>query len=81
MAVFHTGLLPPLAPEALPTTAGLGLLVLLHAALTLTWLGGYVHVVSRARSVFERPSVRRLLDRATGLPLIAFGARVGADVA
>jgi threonine/homoserine/homoserine lactone efflux protein len=79
IAVFYTGLLPTLAPDGLPTAAGMGLLVLLHAALTLTWLGGYVYLLSRARSVFERPHVRRLLDRVTGVVLIGFGARVAAE--
>ncbi|WP_207916942.1 LysE family translocator [Micromonospora sp. KC723] len=79
IAVFYTGLLPTLAPHGLPTAAGLGLLVVLHAALTLTWLGCYAYLVSRARSVFERPRVRRLLDRVTGVVLIGFGMRVAAE--
>ncbi|GAB2579110.1 LysE family translocator [Streptomyces capparidis] len=79
IAVFYTGLLPTLAPDALPTAVGMGLLVLLHAALTLSWLSGYVHLLSRARSVFERPRVRRLLDRVTGVVLVGFGARVAAE--
>jgi threonine/homoserine/homoserine lactone efflux protein len=57
----------------------MGLLVLLHAALTLTWLGSYAHLVSRARAVFERPRARRLLDRVTGAVLIGFGVRVAAE--
>jgi len=32
-----------------------------------------------ARSVFERPRVRRLPDRVTGVVLIGFGARVAAE--
>ncbi|TDC41454.1 LysE family translocator [Micromonospora sp. KC213] len=79
IAVFYTGLLPTLAPPELPTPTGLGLLVLLHAALTLTWLGFYAYLVSRARSVFERPRVRRLLDRVTGVVLVGFGVRVAAE--
>jgi threonine/homoserine/homoserine lactone efflux protein len=79
IAVFYTGLLPTLAPDGLPTAVGMGLLVLLHAALTLTWLGSYVYLVSRARSVFERPRVRRLLDRVTGVVLIGFGVRVATE--
>ncbi|MEV7523578.1 LysE family translocator [Streptomyces sp. NPDC091371] len=79
IAVFYTGLLPTLAPRELPTAAGMGLLVLLHAALTLIWLGSYAHLVSRARSVFERPGFRRLLDRVTGAVLIGFGVRVAAE--
>ncbi|MCX3292401.1 LysE family translocator [Streptomyces sp. NEAU-H22] len=79
IAVFYTGLLPTLAPDQLPAAAGMGLLVALHAALTLTWLGGYACLVARARPVFERPRVRRLLDRVTGVVLIGFGARVAAE--
>jgi threonine/homoserine/homoserine lactone efflux protein len=79
IAVFYTGLLPTLAPDALPTAVGMGLLVLLHAALTLAWLSGYVHLLSRARSVFEQPRVRRLLDRVTGVVLVGFGARVATE--
>ena len=79
IAVFYTGLLPTLAPQGLPTAAGMGLLVLLHATLTLTWLGAYACLVSRARSVFERPRVRRLLDRVTGVVLIGFGVRVATE--
>ncbi|MDL5199715.1 LysE family translocator [Streptomyces sp. ALI-76-A] len=79
IAVFYTGLLPTLAPHGLPSAVGMGLLVLLHAALTLTWLGSYAYLVSRVRSVFERPCVRRLLDRVTGVVLIGFGVRVAAE--
>ncbi|MBH1938251.1 LysE family translocator [Streptomyces sp. AV19] len=79
IAVFYTGLLPTLAPDGLSTEAGMGLLVLLHAALTMGWLGGYVWLVSRARSVFERPRVRRVLDRVTGVVLIGFGLRVATE--
>ncbi|MEU7106394.1 LysE family translocator [Streptomyces stramineus] len=79
IAVFYTGVLPTLAPDGLSTAAGMSLLVLLHAALTLSWLGGYVYVVSRARAVFERPRVRRALDRVTGVVLLGFGLRMAAE--
>ncbi|MFI9046352.1 LysE family translocator [Streptomyces sp. NPDC053427] len=79
IAVFYTGLLPTLTPDGMPAAAGMALLVLLHAALSLTWLGAYAYLVSRARSVFERPRVRRLLDRVTGVVLIGFGARVAME--
>ncbi|MFC5750842.1 LysE family translocator [Actinomadura rugatobispora] len=76
IAVFYTGLLPSLAPSGLPPQAGMALLVLLHAALTLGWLGGYVMLLSKARALFEKPSVRRAMDRATGVVLIGFGVQV-----
>ncbi|SDK33541.1 LysE family translocator [Streptomyces indicus] len=79
IAVFYTGLLPTLAPAGLPPHLGMALLVLVHAALTLTWLGGYVLVLAKARAFFERPAVRRAMDRVTGVVLIGFGIKVAAS--
>ncbi|MFJ6938717.1 LysE family translocator [Streptomyces sp. NPDC101132] len=78
IAVFYTGLLPALAPAGLPPSAGMALLVTLHAGLTVAWLGGYVLLLSRARAQLSRPAVRRALDRLTGVVLIAFGLRLAA---
>ncbi|MEV7420710.1 LysE family translocator [Streptomyces sp. NPDC089919] len=79
IAVFYTGLLPTLAPAGVSAHTGMALLVLVHAALTLTWLGGYVLVLARARAVFEKPAVRRAMDRVTGVVLIGFGIKVAAS--
>ncbi|MEU5771535.1 LysE family translocator [Streptomyces asoensis] len=76
IAVFYTGLLPTLTPPGVPPHLGMALLVLVHAALTLVWLGGYVLVLAKARAFFERPSVRRAMDRVTGVVLIGFGVEV-----
>ncbi|MFM9369941.1 LysE family translocator [Streptomyces sp. Da 82-17] len=79
IAVFYTGLLPTLAPAGLSPRLGMALLVLLHAALTLVWLGGYVLALARARAFFERAAVRRAVDRVTGVVLIGFGIKVAAS--
>ncbi|MDI3386411.1 LysE family translocator [Streptomyces sp. B-S-A8] len=76
IAVFYTGLLPTLAPSDVAPHLGMTLLVLVHAALTLAWLGGYVLVLAKARPFFERPVVRRAMDRVTGVVLIGFGVKV-----
>ncbi|MFB9534863.1 MULTISPECIES: LysE family translocator [Streptomyces] len=76
IAVFYTGLLPTLAPTGLSPHAGMALLVLLHAGLTVLWLSGYVALLSKARAFFERPAVRRAMDRVTGVVLIGFGVKV-----
>lgn len=76
IAVFYTGLLPTLAPPGLPAAWSMTLLVLMHAALTLVWLGGYTLLLARAGHVLGRPRVRRLLGRATGVALIGFGAMI-----
>ncbi|MGW8375099.1 LysE family translocator [Streptomyces sp. ODS28] len=73
IAVFYTGLLPTLAPAGVPAAWGMAMLVLLHVALTMAWLGGYVLLLSRARRFLERPGVRRVLGRVTGVVLIGFG--------
>ncbi|MFE9311109.1 LysE family translocator [Streptomyces sp. NPDC006706] len=73
IAVFYSGLLPTLAPPQLPAAWAMTLLVLLHATLTLTWLGGYALLLSRAGRVLERPGPRRMLGRATGVVLIGLG--------
>ncbi|MEV7794793.1 LysE family translocator [Streptomyces sp. NPDC087512] len=79
IAVFYTGLLPTLAPSGFSPHLGMSLLVLVHAALTLVWLGGYVLVLAKARAFFERPAVRRAMDRVTGVVLIGFGIKVAAS--
>ncbi|WP_372348187.1 LysE family translocator [Streptomyces sp. KL116D] len=76
IAVFYTGLLPTLAPSGVSPHLGMSLLVLVHATLTLSWLGAYVLVLAKARTVFEKPAVRRAMDRATGVVLIGFGVKV-----
>ncbi|MEU6674116.1 LysE family translocator [Streptomyces sp. NPDC046925] len=73
IAVFYTGLLPTLAPPGMPAARAMSLLVLLHAALTVAWLGGYVLLLSMAAPVLEKPRVRRALGRTTGVVLIGFG--------
>jgi threonine/homoserine/homoserine lactone efflux protein len=79
IAIFYTGLLPTLAPSGLSPHLGMTLLVLIHTALTLVWLGGYVLVPARARASFEKPAVRRAMDRVTGVVLIGFGVKVAAS--
>ena len=76
IAVFYTGLLPTLAPTGLSPHLGMALLVLLHAAITAVWLGGYVMLLAKARGFFERAAVQRALDRVTGVVLIGFGVKV-----
>ncbi|MPY47553.1 LysE family translocator [Streptomyces acidicola] len=76
IAVFYTGLLPTLAPSGFPPHMGMALLVLVHAALTLVWLGSYVLVLAKARGFFEKAAVRRTMDRITGVVLIGFGVKV-----
>ncbi len=78
IAVFYTALLPTLAPPS-SGAWGLGALVLLHAGLTLGWLSGYAYALDRARAFFQKPRVRRTLDRFTGIVLLAFAVRLATE--
>ena len=76
MAAFFTSLLPQFAPSgsgAFATLLGLGLLFCL---LTFTWLSGYAFAVAKARQLFMRTRIRRMLDALTGAVLVAFGVRL-----
>ena len=78
MAVFFASLLPQFAPggsDAFLVLLGLGLL---FCSLTLGWLTLYAVAVSKARR-FLAGRARRVLDAATGLVLVAFGARLAAE--
>ena len=75
IAVFYTALMPTLAPPS-SGAWGLGAVVLMHAAMTLAWLSGYAYALDRARALFQRPVVRRTLDRFTGIVLFAFAMRL-----
>lgn len=80
IALFYTGVLPGLVPTDadVPHALLLASLVLVHVVVTLAWLAAYAAMVDRAARVVRRPSVRRALDRVTGVVLVAFGLRVAA---
>jgi RhtB (resistance to homoserine/threonine) family protein len=76
IAVFFTSFLPQFVdPHA---SAFVSLLVLggIFAVLTFLWLAAYGWLVGHGASVLRRPSVRRVLDRVTGVVLIGFGIRL-----
>lgn len=80
IAVFYTGVLPGLAPAALPEVAALALLVGIHVVLTLVWLTAYAVTVHRASVTLRRPRIRRMTERITGAALLGFGTKVALSV-
>jgi threonine/homoserine/homoserine lactone efflux protein len=78
MAVFFTSLLPQFAPESGPRFATFLALGLCFCAMTAVWLIAYAFAVARARDVFRRPRIRRLVDGLTGAVLMALGVRLAA---
>jgi threonine/homoserine/homoserine lactone efflux protein len=78
MALFFASLLPQFAPGGQASFAGFLALGLLFGAMTLVWLTCYAIAVHRLREVLEG-SIRRALDAATGIVLVAFGLRLAAS--
>ena len=73
MAAFFLSLLPQFADPGGGSWGGLGLL---FCAMTFAWLALYSVAVDRARVVLRRTGVRRVLDGASGVVLVGFGARL-----
>ena len=80
IALFFASLLPQFAPEGHGAFAGFLALGFLFSAMTLTWLSLYAVVVHRLRELLGG-TVRRVLDAATGVVLVALGLRVADDAA
>jgi threonine/homoserine/homoserine lactone efflux protein len=75
MAVFFTSLLPQFGSSFAAMLA----LGLVFATLTLVWLSAYAVAVAKATNFLQRSWVRRALDAATGLVLVALGLRVATE--
>ncbi|MFI7100983.1 LysE family translocator [Streptomyces sp. NPDC050161] len=81
VGVVYMSLLPQFIPHGAPVVTTTLLLVAVHAALGVLWLGAVALAVHRARAVLQRPRVRQRLDQATGGVLLALGAAVGWEAA
>jgi threonine/homoserine/homoserine lactone efflux protein len=75
MAVFFTSLLPQFGDSF----GALLLLGLVFAGMTLLWLTLYAAAVARASGFLRRPAIRRLIDAATGVVLVALGLRLATE--
>jgi threonine/homoserine/homoserine lactone efflux protein len=76
MAVFFTSLLPQFGGTSFAALLGLGLV---FCTMTFAWLSAYGLAVAKAGDVLRRPRIRRALDAATGMVLVAFGLRLAAE--
>jgi RhtB (resistance to homoserine/threonine) family protein len=75
IAVFFTSLLPQFAGPH-PTTGGLLLLGVVFEAMGLAWLVFYASVAARGRTLLQRPRVKAVIDRVSGMVLIGLGVRL-----
>jgi RhtB (resistance to homoserine/threonine) family protein len=79
IAVFFTSLLPQFVHSQSATFESFLFLGGVFAILTLLWLAAYAVALGRASELMRRPSVRKALDRFTGVVLIGFGVRLALE--
>ncbi|HEX8037242.1 MAG TPA: LysE family translocator [Ktedonobacterales bacterium] len=79
VGIFYTTFLPQFIAPGQPVLAMSLLLAAIHGVMGLIWLSWYAFMVAKAGDVLRRPSIKRLLDRVTGVVLIAFGLRLAVE--
>jgi RhtB (resistance to homoserine/threonine) family protein len=79
VGVFYVTLLPQFIPAGTPVLGMSVLLAGIHAVEGIAWLSLLVLVVHRLGMAMRRPSVRRALERVTGVVLVGFGVRVALE--
>jgi threonine/homoserine/homoserine lactone efflux protein len=79
MIAFFPSLLPQFVPEGRGAFVVLVVLGLVFSSMTLAWLSAYAVAVSKAGDFLRRSRVRRLLEAATAVVLIALGFRLATE--
>jgi threonine/homoserine/homoserine lactone efflux protein len=78
-ALLFLTFLPQFVDESRPVLPQIAFLAGVHIVVGLIWMTLYAHLVFRAHRTLTRGDVRRWLERATGLVLIALGLRVALE--
>lgn len=76
VAVFYLAFLPQFMRPDDPIAAKSALLIGIHYALGLVWLGSVALAVGRLGGLLRRDAVRRVLDGVVGAVLTAFGVKL-----
>ena len=79
IGIFFTSLLPQFVSPGHPVLLPFLILGAVFVAMTVVWLLAYTLVAARAAATLMRPRVRSVLDRFTGVVLIALGLRLAAE--
>lgn len=79
IGIFFTSLLPQFVDPGHPVLVPFLLLGAVFVTMTILWLIAYCAVAARLAQMLERPRVKRILDRTTGVVLIALGLRLAAE--
>ncbi|MGW5681960.1 LysE family translocator [Nonomuraea sp. NPDC003754] len=78
-AVFAMSFLPQFVPEGQDVPLTLVTLAVVWVLVDTLWYGAVIWAVAKARVVLGRPAVRRRLEQASGVVLIALGVRLVAE--
>lgn len=77
--IFFTSLLPQFVDPGQSVFVPFLALGVIFATMTILWLSAYCVITARAAQTLLRPRVRAMLDRATGVVLIAIGLTVATE--
>jgi threonine/homoserine/homoserine lactone efflux protein len=78
-ALLFLTYLPQFVDESRPVLPQITFLAGVHIVVGLIWMTLYAHLVARAHRTLTRGDVRRWLEGATGVVLIALGLRVAVE--
>lgn len=76
VALFYLTFLPQFMSPGDPVIARSLLMGLIHAAEGIIWLMLYAYFLSKLSELMSRPSVKRNIERVTGLLLVGLGVRL-----
>ncbi|HZU03125.1 MAG TPA: LysE family translocator, partial [Ktedonobacteraceae bacterium] len=79
VGVFYTTFLPQFIGPEQPVFLTSILLATLFALIVTTWLAVYVLILAKAGEIFRRPSVRRVMERITGVVLVGLDIRLALE--
>jgi RhtB (resistance to homoserine/threonine) family protein len=79
IGIFFTSLLPQFVDPGRPVLLPFLALGAVFVAMTVLWLVLYCLIAARAAETLQRPRVRAVLDRFTGVVLIALGLRLATE--
>jgi threonine/homoserine/homoserine lactone efflux protein len=78
-ALLFLTYLPQFVDELRPVLPQIAFLAAVHILVGLVWMTVYAHLVQRAHRTLNRRDVRRWIEGATGVVLIALGVRVALE--
>lgn len=79
IGAFFTSLLPQFVDAGRPVLLPFLALGAVFVVMTLVWLVVYCLIAARAAETLQRPRVKAVLDRITGIVLIAIGLRLATE--